>query len=95
MPDGFFDPVPGGRRALDLDIGFNFDHLIQWLASQAITLNDAHVSGTLIADPLFRLPVKTTTGNPASPSEGDLYVNTFDNALRLFADAAWRDVVTW
>lgn len=41
------------------------------------------------------LPVKTTTGNPSSPSEGQIYVNTFDNAVRVFADAAWRDLATW
>lgn len=43
----------------------------------------------------FQLPVKTTTGDPSSPAEGDTYVNTFDNAVRVYADAAWRDLVTW
>ena len=41
------------------------------------------------------LPVKTTTGDPASPAEGQVYVNTFDNKIRVYADAAWRDLVTW
>ena len=41
------------------------------------------------------LPVKTDTGDPSSPQEGDIYVNTSDNVLRLFADAAWRTVGSW
>ena len=41
------------------------------------------------------LPVKTTTGDPASPTEGQIYVNTFDNKVRVYADAAWRDLATW
>ncbi len=41
------------------------------------------------------LPVKTTAGNPASPVEGQCYVNTSDNAVRVYADSAWRDLVTW
>ncbi len=43
----------------------------------------------------LKLPVKTTTGDPSSPVNGDMYVNTFDNAVRVFADAAWRDAATW
>ena len=41
------------------------------------------------------LPVKTTTGNPASPVEGQIYVNTYDNKVRVYADGAWRDLATW
>ncbi len=41
------------------------------------------------------LPVKTDTGDPSSPAEGQLYVNTFDNKIRVYADAAWRDLATW
>ena len=42
----------------------------------------------------IRFPVKTTTGDP-SGIDGDVYVNLFDNKMRLRADGAWRDVVTW
>ncbi len=42
-----------------------------------------------------QLPVKTTTGDPASPATGDTYVNTFDNKVRTYADGAWRDLATW
>lgn len=43
----------------------------------------------------FKLPVKATTGDPSSPEDGDVYVNTFDNKARLYADGAWRDLTTW
>jgi hypothetical protein len=52
---------------------------------------DLYLSGTTF----FGLPVKTTTGDPASPAEGYIYVNTFDNKVRLYADATWRDVLSW
>jgi hypothetical protein len=41
------------------------------------------------------LPVKTTTGDPASPVEGQIYVNTYDNKVRVYADGAWRNLATW
>ena len=37
---------------------------------------------------------KTTTGDP-SGEEGMLYINTFDNAVRMYADGAWRDLTSW
>ena len=55
---------------------------------------DADVGGTLTMDKLV-LPVKTTTGDPASPVAGQIYVNTFDNKVRVYADGAWRDLATW
>ncbi len=39
--------------------------------------------------------VKTDTGDPASPVEGLIYVNTSDNKVRVYADAAWRDLAAW
>jgi hypothetical protein len=47
------------------------------------------------ATEVLAVPVKTTTGDPAAPIEGQLYVNTFDNKARVYADGAWRDLVTW
>jgi hypothetical protein len=41
------------------------------------------------------LPVKTTTGHPSSPQEGDMYVNTFSNDVWCYADAAWRALASW
>lgn len=46
-------------------------------------------------DSIMLLPVKTTTGDPGSPVEGQIYVNTYDNKIRVYADGAWRDLATW
>lgn len=37
---------------------------------------------------------KTDTGDPTG-AEGMIYVNTFDNAVRMYADGAWRSLATW
>ncbi len=42
-----------------------------------------------------KLPVKGTTGDPSSPADGWMYVNTSDNKVRVYADSAWRDLATW
>jgi len=43
----------------------------------------------------LKLPVKTTTGDPAAPTDGDIYVNTSDKLLRLRANSAWQTVHSW
>ncbi len=48
-----------------------------------------------ISATFLQLPVKTTTGDPSSPANGDTYVNTFDNKIRCYADGVWRDLATW
>lgn len=42
-----------------------------------------------------RLITKDTTGNPSTAEEGDVCINTFDNTIKLYADAAWRSIATW
>lgn len=51
---------------------------------------------TLTAEGYFVLTsgAKTTTGDPAS-REGMIYWNTIDNAIRMFADGAWRTLASW
>lgn len=39
--------------------------------------------------------IKGTTGDPASPAEGQLQINTFDNAIKIYADGGWRTIATW
>jgi len=50
---------------------------------------------TFLNDKAQTLPIKDDTGDPADPVEGQIYVNTSDNKVRVYADAAWRDLVTW
>ncbi len=56
--------------------------------------SELDVAGTVTMENLI-LPVKSTTGDPASPVEGQIYVNTYDNKVRVYADGAWRDLATW
>ena len=39
--------------------------------------------------------IKSTTGDPASPVEGMIYINTFDNKIKMYAEGAWRQLATW
>ena len=41
------------------------------------------------------LPVKTDTGDPATPAEGQMIVNTSDNNVQVYADGAWRTLASW
>jgi hypothetical protein len=45
--------------------------------------------------PVFIGAIKATTGDPGSPEEGQLTINTFDNAIKIFADAGWRTLASW
>lgn len=39
---------------------------------------------------------KTDTGDPAyNFGDGTIVVNTFDNIVKIYADAGWRTVVSW
>jgi len=66
--------------------------------SEDLNLNLKAPSGNAVkidTASFFGLPVKTDTGDPVSPAEGYIYVNTFDNAVRLYADSSWRSIFTW
>jgi len=39
--------------------------------------------------------VKDTTGDPSSPVEGEITINTSDNAMKVYAGGAWRTITTW
>ncbi len=39
--------------------------------------------------------VKATTGDPSTPTDTELTINTYDNAIKIYADGAWRTIVTW
>ena len=38
---------------------------------------------------------KTTTGDPSYNHESLMCINTFDNNLKMYADGAWRTIITW
>lgn len=37
---------------------------------------------------------KSTTGDPTG-AEGMIYINTFDNVVKIYADGAWRTLASW
>jgi len=37
---------------------------------------------------------KSTTGDPGG-EEGKIYINTFDNVLKMYCDGAWRTLASW
>ncbi len=39
--------------------------------------------------------IKTTTGDLGSGYEGQVVINTFDNNIKQYADAAWRTLASW
>jgi hypothetical protein len=39
--------------------------------------------------------VKTSTGNPGGPSNGMIVINTVDRNIKIYADTAWRTLVSW
>jgi hypothetical protein len=84
--NGFVDANYKWHMADDaLTLSNNATTLV-WIDQNRVNLQDC---------PGFLLPVKTTTGDPAVPWEGQVYVNTFDNKIRCYADGAWRDLATW
>lgn len=43
---------------------------------------------------VFTSAIKATTGDPTG-EEGLITINTNDNAIKIYADGAWRTIVTW
>jgi len=50
---------------------------------------------TNLAEVVPGVVIKTDTGSPANPYEGLMEINTFDNKINMYADAAWRQLATW
>lgn len=42
----------------------------------------------------FAGSIKATTGDPTG-AEGLLTINTYDNAIKIYADGAWRTLASW
>ena len=39
--------------------------------------------------------VKNTAGDPSSPQESQIVVNTIDQTIRLYVSAAWVTLFSW
>lgn len=56
---------------------------------------DIESDGRIWCDGQLRIPVKSTTGDPSSPEEGDIYLNTNDNVLKIYEGGSWRTIASW
>ena len=99
---GLFIDVSGSAvtpslRLNDADTGFFLNAPAQLGVSAGgtarMTVNGTRVD--IVNTSFLSLPVKTDTGDPSSPADGDMYVNTSDNVLRLRADGAWHTVFSY
>lgn len=70
---------------------------IGWAGTGALSLIASSVEGIRVLADRIRLAssVKTDTGDPSSPASGDVTINEFDNAIKIYADGAWRTLVSW
>lgn len=65
--------------------------------------NTRNASNTRLAVPslgdtdaiLASVLIKTTTGDPSVGDSGALCINTFDNTFKVYAEGAWRQIITW
>lgn len=80
------DSNTGLYRAAENQIGFTTGGTNRFLIGDGVVAVNAN---------LFRLPVKTSAGDPTATDEGDMYVNTSSNTVRVYADAAWRTIASW
>ena len=81
--------VPTGEtETVFNDGGHDLDFRIEGDTVTDVFKVDAGEDKVLIGGP------KSTTGDPTG-QEGMLYINTFDNAVRMYADGAWRTLASW
>ena len=55
---------------------------------------DVQTDKTYIQNYAVLNKTKTDTGDPAG-EEGMVYINTFDNAIKMYAEGVWRTLVSW
>ena len=68
---------------------------IGWTTTGAVRVTLDSTRFQVSGSSFLTMPVKTTTGDPGTPINGDMYVNTSDNKVRVYGDGAWRDLATW
>jgi len=82
-------PVYSGKFGADAGMGFG--------GITEVSIIAGSVEGLRVKDGLvsFVGSVKTTTGDPAGPVSGSIQINEFDNVIKIYADGAWRTLVSW
>lgn len=64
------------------------------ILARALTGLDKRIR-TLEAAEGPRFDIKDTTGDPTASGNYHFVINTFDNNFRVYADGAWRTLVSW
>ena len=80
------DTGTGMYRPAAAQIGFSTN------SGQRLLIDDDVV---VVKTGLFRLPVKGSTGDPTATDQGDMYVNSVDNVLKVYEGGSWRTVASW
>lgn len=91
---GFYNASAAAHNFLGLDnvktyFGTSQDASIYFNGTNLI-INAQEIAGGY----LVVMSLKTTTGDPAGV-EGLIYWNTFDNAIKMYADGAFRTLASW
>ncbi len=64
------------------------------LVKDVLDKHDSRIK-RLEANQTLTVIVKTGTGDPSVVGNGILVINEFDNNIKLYADGAWRTLVSW
>jgi hypothetical protein len=95
------DEFPENDEVLmSIDLAFNQDYL-GGMAGQdpdSVYIYGGDISSVNLyggEDKKWTLPRKTTTGDPSSPIENQIYVNTFDKLVRIYLDSTWRTLLDY
>jgi hypothetical protein len=81
---------------ISIDFAFNPDYL-GTMGTQdydAVGITGGTISGANITPNILNLPVKETTGDPENPyGEPMIYINSYDELVRVYAGGAWRTIL--
>lgn len=75
-----------GTDAADADVFPVVDVTAGTSGTKKITLAEMRIA--------IGITTKTDTGDPTG-REGLIVINTFDNSVKIYADAGWRTLATW
>lgn len=80
--------------AVDFNINFNYQPIVLINCNLPVVNASEWDIQLKPVEYAAKLPIKNDTGDPTA-MEGMLYINKYDNKLRLYIDGAWRDVLAW
>ena len=90
----------GEELLISLQFGFNPDYVgsLGTQSASEVSISGGTISNTNIDDTnasYLRIPVKEDTGDPEVAYNGQIYLNTFDDKVKIYADGAWRTLLDY